>query len=40
MDAILDAAVQLVQMTLLLALVAQNFAFGKRLRAIEEKLSR
>ena len=40
MNAILDASVQLIQMTLLLILVAQNFGLRARLKAIEEKLSR
>jgi len=40
MNAILDASVQLIQMVLLLALIAQNFGLRARLKAIEEKLSR
>jgi len=40
MNSILDASVQLIQMVLLLSLVAQNFGFRARLKAIEEKLSR
>ena len=40
MHAMLDAAVQLIQVGILLVLVAQNFALGKRLKALEEKLYR
>jgi len=39
-NAILDAAVQLIQMGLLLILVALNVALRRRLKAIEEKLGR
>jgi hypothetical protein len=39
-NAILDAAVQLIQMGLLLILVALNFGLRTRLKAIEEKLGR
>jgi hypothetical protein len=40
MTALLDAGVQLIQVILLVALVAQNFAVSSRLRDIEEKLNR
>ena len=40
MNPILDGAVQLIQMTLLLILVVQNFGLRARLKAIEEKLPR
>jgi hypothetical protein len=39
-NAILDAAVQLIQMGLLLILVALNVSLRRRLKAIEEKLGR
>jgi hypothetical protein len=39
-DAILDAAVQFIQMGLLLILVALNLGLRRRLKAIEEKLGR
>ena len=40
MDAFLDASVQLIQLGLLFIVITQNFSFRKRLKAIEEKLSR
>jgi hypothetical protein len=40
MNALLDAAVQFIQMGLLLILVVQNFSLRARLKAIEEKLGR
>jgi hypothetical protein len=38
MDAVLDASVQLIQLTLLIIVLAQNFGLRKRLKAMEEKL--
>ena len=38
MDALLDASVQLIQVGLMLAVVAQNFGLRRRLKAIEAKL--
>ena len=38
MNETLDAGVQLLQMILLVALVAQNFAVSSRLRSLEAKL--
>ncbi len=38
MNATLDAGVQLVQVILLVALVAQNFAVSNRLRNMEETI--
>jgi hypothetical protein len=40
MNAILDAAVQFIQMGLLLIVVVQNFGLRARLKAMEEKLGR
>lgn len=40
MDAFLDAAVQFLQVGLLLVLVALNIGNSRRLKAIEEKLNR
>ena len=40
MNAFLDAAVQLVQMALLLGLVVLTFGIRRRLKAIEAKLDR
>jgi hypothetical protein len=40
MNAFLDAAVQLIQVAILLIVVAQNFGLSKRLKAIEEKQNR
>ena len=40
LNALLDAAVQLIQVAVLLVVVAQNFSLGRRLKAIEEKLNR
>ncbi|HET7363035.1 MAG TPA: hypothetical protein VFJ70_05600 [Burkholderiales bacterium] len=40
MNAFLDAAVQLIQVALLIVLVALNFSLRRRLRTIEEKLGR
>ncbi|HZS68986.1 MAG TPA: hypothetical protein VFA72_17885 [Burkholderiales bacterium] len=40
MNAFLDAAVQLIQVAILLIVLAQNFGLSKRLKAIEEKLNR
>ena len=39
MDLALDAAVQLIQVTLLFILVVQNFGLRKRLKAIEAQLA-
>jgi hypothetical protein len=38
--AFLDAAVQLIQVVLLLGLIALNFGLRTRLKAIEDKLER
>jgi len=38
MNPFLDAAVQLLQLTALIALMGLNFALGKRLKAIEDRL--
>jgi hypothetical protein len=40
MNSLLDAAVQLLQLAALVALMALNLGLGKRLKAIEDKLSR
>ena len=40
MNAFLDAAVQFIQMALLLIVVAQNFGLRARLKRLEDRLGR
>jgi len=39
MDLVLDASVQLIQLSLLFIVVTQNFGLRRRLKAIEAKLA-